>query len=143
MNQVGPSSNPGDGETELLVQLQRFSIALRDLRASGRRGKVLAAGLEGGEEDRKRGLRIGTSAGEDIESEKSVLGVSVERDVRLREEEVAREAPPFEPVQHRRADRLHPTPTRRIVETIGQQPGIGQTVGGNVVKVGEQVLTDH
>ena len=32
---------------------------------------------------------------------------------------------------------------RRIVETIGQQPGIGQTVGGNVVKVGEQVLTDH
>jgi hypothetical protein len=123
--------------------IERFSIALRDLRASGRRGKVLAAGLEGGEEDRKRGLRIGTSAGEDIESEKSVLGVSVERDVRLREEEVAREATPFEPVQHRRADRLHPTPTRRIVETIGQQPGIGQTVGGNVVKVGEQVLTDH
>jgi hypothetical protein len=67
----------------------------------------------------------------------------VERDVRLREEEVAREATPFEAVQHRRADRLHPTPTRRIVETIGQQPGIGQTVGGNVVKVGEQVLTDH
>ena len=33
--------------------------------------------------------------------------------------------------------------TRRIVETIGQQPGIGQTVGVNVVKVGEQVLTDH
>jgi hypothetical protein len=104
---------------------------------------VLAAGLEGGEEDRKRGLRIGTSAGEDIESEISVLGVSVERDVRLREEEVAREATPFEAVQHRRADRLHPTPTRRIVETIGQQPGIDQTVGGNVVKVGEQVLTDH
>jgi hypothetical protein len=46
---------------------------------------VFEAGLEGGEEDRKRGLRIGTSAGEDIESEKSVLGVSVERDVRLRE----------------------------------------------------------
>ncbi len=114
-----------------------------DLRASGRHGKLLAAGLEGGEEDRKRGLRIGTSAGEDIESEISVLGISVERDVRLRKEEVAREATPFEPVQHRRADRLHPTPTRRIVETIGQQPGIGQTVGGNVVKVGEQVLTDH
>ena len=123
--------------------IQRFSIALRDLRASGRRGKVLAAGLEGGEEDRKRGLRIGTSAGEDIESDISVLGVSVERDVRLREEEVAREATPFEPVQHRRADRLHPTPTRRLVETIGQQPGIDQTVGGDVVKVGEQVLTDH
>jgi hypothetical protein len=34
-------------------------------------------------------------------------------------------------VQHRRADRLHSTPTRRIVETIGQQPGISQTVGGN------------
>ena len=116
---------------------------MRDLRASGRRGKVLAAGLEGGEEDRKRGLRIGTSAGEDIESEISVLGVSVERDVRLREEEVAREATPFEAVQHRRADRLHPTPTRRLVETIGQQPAIDQTVGGDVVKVGEQVLTDH
>ena len=100
--------------------IQRFSIALRDLRASGRRGKMLAAGLEGGEEDRKRGLRIGTSAREDIESEKSVLGVSVERDVRLRQEEVAREAP-LEPVQQRRAERLHPTPRRRIVETIGQQ----------------------
>jgi hypothetical protein len=119
------------------------SIALRDLRASGRRGKVLAARLEGGEEDRKRGLRIGSSAGENIESNISVLGVSVESDVRLREEEVAREATPFEPVQHRRADWLHPTPTRRIVETIGQQPGIDQTVGRNVVKVGEQVLTDH
>jgi hypothetical protein len=46
---------------------------------------VLAAGLEGGEEDRKRGLRIGTPAGKDIESEKSVLGVSVEPDVTLRE----------------------------------------------------------
>ena len=77
------------------VPIQRFSIALRDLRASGHRGKVLASGLEGGEEDRKRGLRIGTSAGEDIESEISVLGVSVERDVRLRQEEVAREATPW------------------------------------------------
>jgi hypothetical protein len=64
---------------------QRFSVTLRDLRASERRGQVLAAGLEGRGEDRKRGLRIGTSAGEDIESEKSVLGLSVERDVRLRE----------------------------------------------------------
>jgi hypothetical protein len=53
--------------------IQSFSIAPRDLRALGQRGKVLAAGLEGGEEDRKRGLRIGNSAGEDIESEKSVL----------------------------------------------------------------------
>ena len=104
---------------------------------------MLAAGLQRREEDRKRGLRIGTSAGEDIESEKSVLGVSVERDVRLRKEEVAREATPFEPMQDRRADRLHPTPTRRIVETIGQQPGVDQTVEGNFVKVGEQVLTDH
>jgi hypothetical protein len=54
--------------------IQWFSIALRDLRASGRRGKVLAAGLEGGDEDRKRGLRIATSAGENIESDISVLG---------------------------------------------------------------------
>jgi hypothetical protein len=123
--------------------IEKISIALPDLRASGRRRKALAAGLEGGEEDRKRSLRIATSAGENIESDISVLRVSVERDVRLREEEVAREATPFEPVQYRRADWLHPTPTRRIVETIGQQPGIGQAVGGNVVKVGEQVLTDH
>jgi hypothetical protein len=57
----------------------------------------------------------------------------VERDVRLREEEVAREATPFEAVQYRRADRLHPTPTRRLVETIGQQPAVDQTVGGYVV----------
>ena len=36
-------------------------------------------------------------------------------------------------------------PPRRaaIVETIGQQPAIDQTVGGDVVKVGKQVLTDH
>ena len=73
-------------------------MALRDLRASGAPCKVLSAGHEGGEEDRERGLRIGSSAREDIESKKSVLGVSVERDVRLREEEVSREATPFESV---------------------------------------------
>ena len=117
--------------------IQRFSIALRDLRASRRRGKVLAAGLEGGEEDRKRGLRIRTSAGEDIESEIPVFGVRVERDVGLGEEEVAREATRFESVQPRRADGVHPTPTRRRAETIGQQPGIDQALGGDVVKVGE------
>jgi hypothetical protein len=48
-----------------------------------------------------------------------------------------------EAVQHRRADRLHPTPTRRLVETIGQQPAIDQTAGGDVVKVGKHVLTNH
>jgi len=67
----------------------------------------------------------------------------MERDMRFREEEVSREATSFEAVQHRRADRLHPTPTRRLVETIGQQPAVDQTVGGDVVKVGKQVLTDH
>jgi hypothetical protein len=62
-----------------------------------------------------------------------VLGVSVERDVRLREEEVARETTPQEAVQHRRADRLHPTPTRRLIETIGHQPTINETVGADAV----------
>ena len=81
--------------------------------------------------------------GKNIEGHISVLGVGVERDVRLREEEVARETTPFEAVQHRGADRIHPAPTRRLVEAIGQQPAIDQTVGGDVVKVGKQVLTDH
>jgi len=123
--------------------IQRFSIALRDLRAAGRRGNPLAAGLEGGEEDRERGIRIGTPAGKNIEGDISMLGVGVERDVRLREEEVAREATPFEAVQHRGADRIHPAPTCRLVEAIGQQPAIDQTAGGDVVKVGKHMLTYH
>ena len=59
----------------------------------------------------------------------------MERDVGLREDEEACETTPFKPVQHRPADRMHAAPTRRLVETAGQELAIDQTIGGDVVKV--------
>ena len=51
--------------------------------------------------------------------------------------------PPFETVQHGPADGFHPAPSSCLVETVGKELVIDETIGGDVVKICKQMLTDH
>ena len=65
------------------------------------------------------------------------------RDVRLGEEQIARQSAPLEVMEHRRAQRRQPTSPRGLGEEAGQQLRVVQPLGGDLVEVDQQVPSDH